>query len=55
LTQCSAVQCSVVPSLTLDSSCLAMLYIKAESLFHLSQFEQSLLHFHNGLVSGVGG
>ena len=28
-----------------------MTLTKAEALFHLTEFEQALLHFHNGLVS----
>ena len=29
---------------------IGMTLTKAEALFHLTQFEQALLHFHNGLV-----
>ena len=29
---------------------IGMTLAKAEALFHLTEFEQALLHFHNGLV-----
>ena len=29
---------------------IGMILAKAEALFHLTEFEQALLHFHNGLV-----
>ena len=29
---------------------IGMTLTKAEALFHLTEFEQALLHFHNGLV-----
>ena len=43
----------ILISMTLHSStpaCLSMIYAKAEALFMLTNFEKSLLFYHNGLV-----